>query len=106
MDTDRPPGKRTLAVRLGRQRARLEYAALMVLGFAVLAPIAAIEIADSGSWSALWWLLPWLLTPLAVRLVHVVRTHVDGPTLNGCLARTAALQLVFCVLLTAGILVS
>jgi 1,4-dihydroxy-2-naphthoate octaprenyltransferase len=106
MDTDRRAGKRTLAVRLGRERARLEYAALMVIGFAVLAPIAAIEIADSGSWSALWWLLPWLLAPLAVKLVGVVRTHVDGPTLNGCLARTAGLQLVFCVLLTAGILLS
>jgi 1,4-dihydroxy-2-naphthoate octaprenyltransferase len=106
LDTDRRAGKRTLAVRLGRERARTEYAALMALGFGVLAPIAAIEIADSGSWSALWWLLPWLLAPLAVKLVRVVRTHVDGPTLNGCLARTAGLQLVFCVLLTIGILLS
>jgi 1,4-dihydroxy-2-naphthoate octaprenyltransferase len=106
MDTDRRAGKRTLAVRLGRERARLEYTALMVLGFAVLVPIAAIEIADSGSWSALWWLAPWLLAPLAAKLIVVVRTRVDGPTLNGALARTAGLQLVFCVLLSAGILLS
>jgi 1,4-dihydroxy-2-naphthoate octaprenyltransferase len=106
MDTDRRAGKRTLAVRLGRERARFEYAALMALGFLVLLPIAAIEIADSDSWSALWWLLPWLTVPLAVKLVGVVRTRVDGPTLNGALARTAGLQLVFCVLLTAGILIS
>jgi 1,4-dihydroxy-2-naphthoate polyprenyltransferase len=106
MDTDRRAGKRTLAVRLGRERARFEYAALMALGFLVLLPIAAIEIADSESWSALWWLLPWLTVPLAVKLVGVVRTRVDGPTLNGALARTAGLQLVFCVLLTAGILIS
>jgi 1,4-dihydroxy-2-naphthoate octaprenyltransferase len=72
----------------------------------VLLPIAAIEIADSGSASALWWLLPWLTAPLAVKLVGVVRTRVDGPTLNGALARTGGLQLVFCVLLTAGILIS
>ena len=39
-------------------------------------------------------------------LGRVVRTRVDGPTLNGALARTAGLQLVFCVLLTAGILIS
>jgi 1,4-dihydroxy-2-naphthoate octaprenyltransferase len=106
MDTDRRAGKRTLAVRLGRDRARLEYTALMLLGFGVLVPIAAIEIADADSWSALWWLLPWLLAPLAVKLVGVVRTHVDGPTLNAALARTAGLQLVFCVLLSAGILLS
>ena len=106
MDTDRRAGKRTLAVRLGRERARFEYAALMAVGFLVLLPIAAIEIADSNSWSALWWLLPWLTAPLAVKLVGVVRTRVDGPTLNGALARTAGLQLVFCVLLTAGILIS
>jgi 1,4-dihydroxy-2-naphthoate octaprenyltransferase len=106
MDTDRRAGKRTLAVRLGRERARFEYAALMAVGFVVLLPIAAIEIADSDSPSALWWLLPWLTVPLAVKLVGVVRTRVDGPTLNGALARTAGLQLVFCVLLTAGILIS
>jgi len=106
MDTDRRAGKRTLAVRLGRERARFEYSALMAVGFLVLLPIAAIEIADSDSWSALWWLLPWLTVPLAVKLVGVVRTRVDGPTLNGALARTAGLQLVFCVLLTAGILIS
>jgi 1,4-dihydroxy-2-naphthoate octaprenyltransferase len=106
MDTDRRAGKRTLAVRLGRERARFEYAALMAVGFLVLLPIAAIEIADSGSATALWWLLPWLTAPLAVKLIGVVRTRVDGPTLNGALARTAGLQLVFCVLLTAGILIS
>jgi 1,4-dihydroxy-2-naphthoate octaprenyltransferase len=106
MDTDRRAGKRTLAVRLGRERARMEYTGLMALGFLVLLPIAAIEIADSDSWSALWWLLPWLTAPLAVKLVGVVRTRVDGPTLNGALARTAGLQLLFCLLLTAGILIS
>src|SRR5919199_5125525 len=36
MDTDRRAGKKTLAVRLGRQRARAEYTALMALGFLVL----------------------------------------------------------------------
>jgi 1,4-dihydroxy-2-naphthoate octaprenyltransferase len=106
MDTDRRAGKRTLAVRLGRERARMEYTGLMALGFLVLLPIAAIEIVDSDSWSALWWLLPWLTAPLAVKLVGVVRTRVDGPTLNGALARTAGLQLLFCLLLTAGILIS
>ena len=107
MDTDRRAGKRTLAVRLGRERARASSTRRSwPCGFLVLLPIAAIEIAGSDSSSALWWLLPWLTVPLAVKLVSVVRTRVDGPTLNGALARTAGLQLVFCVLLSAGILIS
>jgi 1,4-dihydroxy-2-naphthoate octaprenyltransferase len=53
-----------------------------------------------------WLLLPWLAIPLAVPLVKVVRTRVDGPTLNGALAKTGMLQLVFCLLFSAGILLS
>ena len=53
-----------------------------------------------------WLLLPWLALPLAVGLVRVVRTRVDGPSLNGALARTGALQLLFCLLFAAGILAS
>jgi 1,4-dihydroxy-2-naphthoate polyprenyltransferase len=106
IDTDRRAGKKTLAVRLGRERARTEYTVLVVLAYLVLLPAVAIEVADSGSWSALCWLLPWLLAVPAVKLIGVVRTHVDGPTLNAALARTAALQLAFCVLLAAGVLLS
>ncbi len=58
-----------------------------------------------GSMNA-WLLLPWLALPLAVAVARVVRTRVDGPSLNGALARTGALQLVFCLLYAAGILAS
>ena len=37
---------------------------------------------------------------------EIVRTRTDGPSLNGALARTGMLQLVFCVLLSAGLLAS
>jgi 1,4-dihydroxy-2-naphthoate octaprenyltransferase len=106
MDTDRKAGKRTLAVRLGREGARTEYTALLVLAYVTLVPAVAVEIADADSWTPLWWLLPFLTVPLAAKLVGVVRTRVDGPTLNVALARTAVLQLVFCILLAAGILIS
>ncbi|MBI5105652.1 MAG: 1,4-dihydroxy-2-naphthoate polyprenyltransferase [Solirubrobacterales bacterium] len=53
-----------------------------------------------------WLLLPWLALPLAVRLIRTVRTHDDGPTLNAALAQTGMLQLVFCLLLSAGLLAS
>jgi 1,4-dihydroxy-2-naphthoate octaprenyltransferase len=58
-----------------------------------------------GSLSA-WLLLPWLAMPLAVPLVRTVTNHTDGPTLNAALARTGILQLVFCLLLSGGILLS
>jgi 1,4-dihydroxy-2-naphthoate octaprenyltransferase len=53
-----------------------------------------------------WLLLPWAALPLAVPVVRIVRNRSDGPSLNGALARTGMLQLVFCALLSAGILAS
>jgi 1,4-dihydroxy-2-naphthoate octaprenyltransferase len=100
IETDRRAGKRTLAVRLGRGRTRWLYTA-MVAGAFVFGPLPWLL----GSMSA-WLLLCWGAIPLAVAVVGVVRTRVDGPSLNGALARTGALQLLFCVLLAAGILAS
>jgi len=98
VDSDRRAGKRTLAVKLGRERAQVLYAA-MVYGAYVVAPLPWL----AGSLSA-WLLLPWLTLPLAVKLVRTVQTHADGPTLNGVLAQTGLAQLAFCLLLGAGIL--
>jgi 1,4-dihydroxy-2-naphthoate octaprenyltransferase len=39
-------------------------------------------------------------------VVKLVREHADGPTLNEALARTGMVQLVFCVLLSGGILLA
>jgi 1,4-dihydroxy-2-naphthoate octaprenyltransferase len=100
IDTDRRAGKRTLAVRLGRERTRTLYGVMVYLAFA-LAPLPWIL----GSLSP-WLLLPLVVLPLAVPLVRTVRTHTDGPTLNEALARTGLLQLAFCVLLAAGIVAS
>jgi 1,4-dihydroxy-2-naphthoate polyprenyltransferase len=98
--TDARVGKRTLAVRLGRRRARDLFAACVYGAFPV-PPI--VWLADSFD---AWLLLPWLALPLAVPLVRTVRSHDDGPTLNAALARTGMLQLVFCLLLAAGLLAS
>jgi len=100
LDTDRRAGKRTLAVRLGRERTRMLYVAMLVIAFLV-APLPWLL----GSMSA-WLLLCWLAIPLAVRVIGTVRTRLDGPSLNGALAATGALQLAFCLLLSAGILAS
>jgi 1,4-dihydroxy-2-naphthoate octaprenyltransferase len=102
LETDRRAGKRTLAVRLGRSRARGLYAIMVYVAF-LTAPLP--WLLGSADLSA-WLLLPWLALPLAVPVVRIVRNRSDGPSLNGALARTGMLQLVFCGLLSAGILAS
>jgi 1,4-dihydroxy-2-naphthoate octaprenyltransferase len=98
IDTDRRAGKRTLAVKLGRERTRTVFAVM----------VAAAFVCSWIPWFA-GVLSPWLLltavaAPLAARVVHTVSTHVDGPSLNQALAGTARLALVFCLLLCAGVL--
>jgi len=100
LDTDRRAGKRTLAVRLGRERTRNLYA-VMVYGAFLLAPVTWIF----GPLKA-WMLLPLLAIPLAAPVVRTVRTRTDGPSLNEALASSGRLELVYCVLLCAGILLS
>src|SRR3954470_22028783 len=102
LETDRRAGKRTLAVRLGRGRARGLYAIMVYVAF-LTAPLP--WLLGSANLSA-WLLLSWLALPLAVPVVRIVRNRSDGPSLNGALARTGMLQLVFCGLLSAGILAS
>jgi len=100
LETDRRAGKRTLAVRLGRQRARGLFAA-MIAGAFMSAPLPWLL----GSLSP-WLLQSWLALPLALPVLRAVRTRTDGPALNSALAGTGRLQLAFCVLLSAGLLAS
>ena len=100
IDSDRRAGKRTLAVRLGRERTRTMFGVIVYLAF-LLAPVTWVF----GPTRA-WVLLPWLTITLAAGVVRTVRNHVDGPTLNQALAQTGMLQLAFCVLLSAGLLLS
>src|SRR5689334_19208680 len=59
LETDRRAGKRTLAVRLGRERTRVLYTAMLAGSF-VIAPLPW----PLGSMDA-WLLLPWAVAPLA-----------------------------------------
>jgi 1,4-dihydroxy-2-naphthoate octaprenyltransferase len=100
IDTDRRAGKHTLAVKLGRERARALFTAMVVLSFA--APV--VILAFGG-------LTPWLLItlaalPLGVPLIKTVSSRSDGPALNSALAGTGRLLAVFSVLLSAGVLLS
>ncbi len=100
LDTDRKANKRTLAVRLGRDRTRAMYATMLLLGY-----VTALIPWMFGALDA-WLLLPWLSLPIGLRLIKTVREHQDGPTLNRALAGTAMVELVFCLLLAAGVLLS
>jgi 1,4-dihydroxy-2-naphthoate polyprenyltransferase len=100
IDSDRRAGKRTLAVKLGRRRTRAMFAVIVYLAF-LLTPVTWLF----GPATA-WLLLPWLTLPLAAGLVRVVHNRTDGPSLNVALAQSGMLQLTFCMLLSAGLLLS
>ena len=100
IDSDRRASKRTLAVRLGRQRTRGLFAAVIYIAY-ILTPVTWVF----GPTTA-WVMLPWLTLPLATGVVRTVRSRSDGPSLNGALARSGMLQLAFCMLLSAGLLLS
>jgi 1,4-dihydroxy-2-naphthoate octaprenyltransferase len=96
-DTDRRTGKRTIAARYGRRAARIEYAALLAVGYAIPALLAA-----SGRASA-WVLLPLVTLPLAARVARTVFTSTDGPTLNRSLKGTARLLFLHGLLFSIGL---
>ncbi len=85
IETDRRAGKRTLAVRLGRQRTRDLYAAMIALSYLLL-PLVLLA---GSRWAPA--LLAIASAPLAIKPLEAVRTRTDGPALNGALAGTGAL---------------
>lgn len=100
IDSDRRAAKRTLAVRLGRGRARSVFAAMVYVSY-LLTPVTWLF----GPLRA-WVLLPWLTLPVAATIVRTVRNRTDGASLNQALAQTGLLQLAFCTVLSAGLLLS
>jgi 1,4-dihydroxy-2-naphthoate octaprenyltransferase len=99
VETDRRAGKRTLAVRLGRDRARRLFAAIVTLPFVFVIAIAAVDGRPEL-------LVALLSAPLVPPLVRTVSSRTDGPSLNMALARCGALLALFSLLLSAGLLLS
>jgi 1,4-dihydroxy-2-naphthoate octaprenyltransferase len=97
VDADRMVGKRTLAVRIGRRGARLEWAALVAAAY-LTTIVAMIAMKQSA-----WVLLPWLSAPGALALWRVIRSTEDGSALNEALAGTARLGFLFSLLFAVGI---
>jgi 1,4-dihydroxy-2-naphthoate octaprenyltransferase len=99
LETDRRAGKRTLAVRLGRTRARRLYAAVTYAAFVWTAIVSIV----SGK-PALQ--LMWLSAGLAPSLVRTVASRTDGPSLNAALAQAGRLLALFSILVSVGLLLS
>jgi 1,4-dihydroxy-2-naphthoate polyprenyltransferase len=94
IDGDRLAGKRTLAVRLGRDRSRDLFTAVVAAMFAGAALLGLARPPVLVTLAAL---------PLAVAPVRLVRTRADGPGLIAALGATARLQLAVSLLLTVGL---
>lgn len=96
--TDGPSGKRTLAVFLGERRTRLLYVLLIATPF-----VLAVALAVAGRpWAA----LAVLAAPLAVRTALPVVRGARGRDLIPVLRSTGMTELVFAMLLTAGLVLS
>jgi 1,4-dihydroxy-2-naphthoate octaprenyltransferase len=100
LDTDRRAGKRTLAVRLGRDSTRGLYAGVLLAAAVALLLTLAFE---GGPW---WAALGLVAAPLALRPARAVMTRTDGPALNGALAGTGALLGVFSLLVSIGLVIA
>ena len=94
--TDTLSGKRTLAVRLGDRTTRVFYGVLVVTAL-VLGAILAVR--------TLWCLLVVLTIPFTIRPVRSVMEGAEGRALIPVLEATGRSQLIFGVLLCAGLAV-
>jgi len=96
--TDAKAGKRTLAVRLGRQKTITLYVALLAGAYAV--PLLFMISGYAGA-AMLLTILP---LPMMIALIREVRV-TTGPPLNETLARTAKFSLFFSIFFSIGLLV-
>jgi 1,4-dihydroxy-2-naphthoate octaprenyltransferase len=99
IDTDRAAGKNTLAVYLGRDRARALFAVLVWGSF------GAITVFGVVGWTPIWTLLAWLAAPLGLPIVQTIYREDQGPPLIRALKGIARLHLLVGVLLTVGAII-
>jgi 1,4-dihydroxy-2-naphthoate octaprenyltransferase len=100
IESDRRNGKWTLAALAGRPLADYELALLTLAGYGV---VIAMAIAGAAPWPVL---LTLLTLPMAVSLVRTASVTTSARGLNGVLARTAGLHMMFGALLALGFAVA
>ena len=94
---DASKGWRTLAVCFGPVGSRLAYCL-----FSLLAYVAPLVLWGLGGFGA-WVLLPLVTLPLALRILPIVLTHEDEPTLEPMTAKAAMLAFAYAAMLAVGI---
>lgn len=97
VEADARAGKRTLVVRFGRRFARRQYIVSLAVAFFV--PLGLAWFRNAG-----WMALPLLAIPLGVRAVRRLSPERSADELNGLLATSAGILLVYGVLLSVGVL--
>lgn len=95
IDSDRAAGKRTLAVRWGRDGVQMEYVVLLVIAYGIPTLMVPLGLAPATV------MMTWLSLPLIKKLWRDV-SHAEGRALNATLAGTARLELVFALLFAVG----
>jgi 1,4-dihydroxy-2-naphthoate polyprenyltransferase len=95
VDTDAVAGKRTLAVRLGRRKGGILYAATLVATGLSVVVLAHYRV---------WVLIALAAVPLALAPLRLALGEQTGRSLLPMLGRTARLQIVVGALLTVGLL--
>ncbi len=98
IETDAAAGKRTLATRIGRDNTRHLLAVLVVAAFAM--PFVAVATTTVSTWVT----LAEVALPLAIGPLRVAYGSTAGPALVGALKQMAATEMVFALLLAAGVL--
>ncbi len=93
--TDQRVGKRTLAVRIGRNATIAEYALLLAIAYVV-----PIGLAVAGH---AWASMPIVTAQLAITRARRLAAAADGPSFNACLAATGQLLMIHGTLFAIGI---
>ena len=94
--SDAASGKRTLAVRLGEERTRVLYVALLVGAVVAVPLVSGLGQRPAGA-------LALIAIPLAQRPVTAVLSGARGPALIPVLVATGRIQLVFGTLFALGL---
>jgi len=94
---DAGKGWRTVAVSFGPAGSRLAYGLFSLLAY--LAPVVLWGLGGYGAWV----LLPLATLPMALKILPIVLTHEDEPTLEPMTAKAARLAFVFAALLAIGV---
>lgn len=99
VETDIKANKLTLAVRFGRDFSAFEYR-----GWFAIALICTLIIAYLLK--SFWMLLPLSVLPLGVKLCKMIGMPQTGPVYIHMLGKTAAVLVLYCLLMSAGLLLS